>query len=490
MNHQLSHDESQYVFASLLAVDLRPYKDFVYLQTPYYPLLLSIIFSFTDEGYFQVARVTTFLLSIGSFCLIFQLSRRITGDLLAATALAILFLTSEVMLLGFGTARNDIMPCFFALLGVYMVYEGQSRILGRSFLLLCGGAALAAAVGTKISYAFVPLAAVLYSLWPQDGSWARQFCTVSLPLMFGGLLGALPLVYFAWLSFDNFLYDVFVFPTQAVAHWYENYHDGGRMSLKNQLVTGAQTILSDGTTGFCAVFLLFFLVTLWSRRELSPVTARMHARGNLLFVALAILSIPTAMAVPEAHKQYFIPTVPFILLAVAALYTTAREFIPDISRHLLIAGTIIVMFSPLVNLVRTALSSSKVEFVNSISSEIRGTLTNVGAEGKVATLSPQFVIDSEFPVYKEFAAGPFFFRTGDMLSSQKIKSLNGVSPKTLHLFLDNDPPAAVFIGFEKNRRFPLDGRLKSYAQQRGYVKAEGRFGPGHLYLHPSLINHE
>ena len=146
MNHQLSHDESQYVFASLLAVDLRPYKDFVYLQTPYYPLLLSIIFSFTDEGYFQVARVTTFLLSIGSFCLIFQLSRRITGDLLAATALAILFLTSEVMLLGFGTARNDIMPCFFALLGVYMVYEGQSRILGRSFLLLCGGAALAAAV--------------------------------------------------------------------------------------------------------------------------------------------------------------------------------------------------------------------------------------------------------------------------------------------------------------------------------------------------------
>ena len=142
LDARYNHDEEQYVFAGLLTVKHRLYSDFVYLQTPYYPLLLAAVFSFVEQGFFLLARIVAWMLSTGTIVLIFLLGRRLTERLWVAVALSLLFGLSTVMLPALGSARNDIMPCFFALLGVYLVVEARSR--GRWVALLhgLGGVAL------------------------------------------------------------------------------------------------------------------------------------------------------------------------------------------------------------------------------------------------------------------------------------------------------------------------------------------------------------
>ena len=62
----------------------------------------------------------------------------------------------------------------------------------------------------------------------------------------------------------------------------------------------------------------------------------------------------------------------------------------------------------------------------------------------IATLSPIRVIDSGLNVYPEFAAGPFFYRSGDALAVEEIERLNGVTPTTLANFLEKESPDGNF----------------------------------------------
>ena len=51
MTTGITYDEDQHIAAGVLARHLRPYADFVYLQPPLYPLLLSVVFGVADGHY-------------------------------------------------------------------------------------------------------------------------------------------------------------------------------------------------------------------------------------------------------------------------------------------------------------------------------------------------------------------------------------------------------------------------------------------------------
>jgi hypothetical protein len=96
----------------------------------------------------------------------------------------------------------------------------------------------------------------------------------------------------------------------------------------------------------------------------------------------------------------------------------------------------------------------------------------------VSTLSPHAVLDSGYPFDARFASGVFVYRTADRLPEDKLRRLTSVSPSTLAHVLDENPPAAILVGYERR----LDAGFRNYAIARGYRVETSPFGKGQLYI--------
>ncbi len=486
-NGPCCHDEEQYVYGGVLAVQGSLYRDFVHLQPPYHPIILSAVFQFFDERYLLVARMVTFVLSLGSVLLMYLLGLRITRSAMAAAAIAALFLTSEIVLGAFGSARNDIMPCFFALLAVYLVSLAESRErFGRALYLLAGLAA-AISVGTKLLYAFVPAVLFLFLLLRNDRPFGARLRGMVIPLVGGGVLGSLPIVYFAWIGLDGFLYGVVTFHTTATSYWYTTFLGREDASLLRRLITSTRLLLRDGVTIVCLVISFFVFCAAFSSGSWRTLRNHIRRPQNALIVALMLFSLPLVMAPYVSLTQYYIPFVPFSLLLVACLYGWIEGFQRGVAAPLLVAAVLAAAAPGLFVLAKNASQPATVDKVYAISTNIRSALSHAGLKGKVATLSPIFVIDAGLPAYSELATGPFFYRTADLLPPETVRALKAVSPETLYSLLDADPPAAIFTGYQ-TISIPAntqDSRFEAYARSRGYRRVSGAFGKGKLFLRPS-----
>ena len=202
LTQYLNQDEEQYVTAAYLAQHMRLYTDFLYLQPPIYPLVLSkLLMLFSGMGPFLVARLLCAALAIGTVVVFFNLAARLAESVRFAFILASLFASAPLMLKGYGLARNDIMPIFFGLCGVWFVLCGFSverKQFGRLLAFFLAGLCMALAVATKVTAAFIPLSAMLYIFIRAKPQL--------VPLVFGGAVGSLPIVYYAATAFDKFLY--------------------------------------------------------------------------------------------------------------------------------------------------------------------------------------------------------------------------------------------------------------------------------------------
>ena len=118
-------DEEVYVTPAYLAQHMRLYADFLYLQTPIYPLVLSkLLMLFSSVSPFLIARFLSAALAIGSVIVFFGLAARLSKSKPVAAILASLFASAPLMLLAYGSARNDIMPIFFGMCGVWFALRG------------------------------------------------------------------------------------------------------------------------------------------------------------------------------------------------------------------------------------------------------------------------------------------------------------------------------------------------------------------------------
>ena len=67
--------------------------------------------------------------------------------------------------------------------------------------------------------------------------------------------------------------------------------------------------------------------------------------------------------------------------------------------------------------------------IHDTSVDIKSLMEVRGVHGEIATLSPVRVLDSGLSTYKEFASGPFFFRSSDKLSSDLSDPRDGFRKK-------------------------------------------------------------
>jgi hypothetical protein len=190
----------------------------------------------------------------------------------------------------------------------------------------------------------------------------------------------------------------------------------------------------------------------------------------MLFAAGLALAIEVG-----PHPMYYVPVPAIGAMIAGRLYASVRSTIP----YWATAGTLVIgliLVEPmLAQYGRMAVIGTHVEEwtgvqVHESAARMARMRTNNGLAGDVATLYPTLVIDMN-SVRREFAAGPFFFRSADLYPMDRVVALHGVGPATLETVFANAPPAAIvggFDGFPFLWKPPMDSALIDYARRHGY----------------------
>jgi hypothetical protein len=379
------------------------------------------------------------------------------------------------------------MPLFFAVLGLWLFREANRERATGAVLNLLSGAALAVSAGAKVSYFFVPLVVGLYALSPifplPLGPRLRR---VVVPLAAGGLLGGAPLLYYAWLDFEAFWYGVYGFHVTGPIEYYQRIGLDYRFS-NFDIVTHFFKHFTQGTVLGASGLGLYLLLLAGRERRLGETFAALRRSHGLLVLALVVVATPACLIIRPSWANYYLPAIPFFALAVVFLFTAGEaahraQAIPAVfavSLATAVPGLSSLAEAPLRLADRSGWAGAQVhDMGRGIAAALEAAC--LPAEGKVATLWPMYVIDGGGKVYREFATGPFFYRSGNLLDPEQVKRLAAASPETLEALLDSDPPVAILTGFEPG----LDEGLERFAAARGYARADADLDGGRLFLMP------
>lgn len=474
-------DEDQFVAAAYLMRDHFLYRDFLYFQPPIYPLLVGSLGNWLlPEQLFLFARLTSWALASGCIFLMYLLGLRLTARRLIAVGLAILFALSPFLMASFGSARNDIMPIFFGLLGVTLCLAGVSKERSESSLLFLSGIALALAVGTKLSASFIPLIVTVYVALNLGGRpTAEHFKRRLLPLVLGGVVGALPILYYAAQAPDNFLYDVFLFHlSEAPARWYRFLGRPETLEAGQVVHIVLSVMLQDSAMLAAGGIILFGLATAIGGRLWRDLHTALKTNDGYLVLALLIGGFVLS-AQPTPHLvHYFMPVGPYLLLSGAVfLAWLVNRYQNRLAFFRLIAWTgalflaVGLLLPPQMRTLAQEVAGvgqsdlwvpSK---VRSSALSIRQELAERDASGPIATLNPLYVIEAGLPLMPEFASSIFLYRTADHDNPDLILQLKGIAPSLLDRVLTANPPAAVLIGHEIEI---LSQPLIAWAQAQNY----------------------
>jgi hypothetical protein len=457
-------DEEVYVTPAYLAQHMRLYADFLYLQTPIYPLVLSkLLMLFSSVSPFLIARLLSAALTIGSVIVFFDLAARLSKSKRVAAILASLFASAPLMLLAYGSARNDIMPIFFGLCGVWFALRGldaEREQFGSYLALFLAGFWMALAVGAKLTAAFIPLSAMLYIFLRAKRGL--------LPLILGGAAGSLPIVYYATTAFDKFLFGNATFHLTIYKEFYTDIGMAEFITWPYRVRIMMLTWAAEPALVVAALFIAVVAFTAWRRGPLLDIIRKHLLADRIFIILLMVAAIPFVLLPSSPGKQYLQPAVPYVLLSCAALYPLAQRIVER--RQMLFFVNIAVAV--------LALQAGRfvVEAVQNLNPSL-WTVTEVHdlsvliarhtKKGAVATLYPILALDAGSPIYPQFSLGVFFFRSGNHFAPERVLELNGVSPTTLPHLLSEKPPAAVLIG-----TLVYDRPLLTWAQRNCYTEVD------------------
>ena len=206
----------------------------------------------------------------------------------------------------------------------------------------------------------------------------------------------------------------------------------------------------------------------------------------MLFACLLVLTaVPSALLPKPSFPQYFAMPVSclFLLLPYSCALQRVKVLTMALSRVLFALVLVSVAYNGRGAIHRLAERSGWSGLrVHDIAMSIRSAVQDngLGRSGKIATLSPIFVVEANLPIYSELSTGPFLYRVGDLLSPEERDRFVGTSPSSIGDLLDEDPPAAIIVGFEGD----LDRPLKEYAIMNSYRQIHLAGFDGELYVRP------
>jgi hypothetical protein len=452
-----NHDEEQFLAAAVLAMDMAPYRDFVYLQPPAYPALLSGLYwllGLTDS-YFLVARLVNLGFTLAAMAALWCFTREQAGDRLPAMAMTLLFVTCTAIQPAIDSMRNDMAPCALSLWAIVLLLREGARANPRHVWAVLSGLLLAAAVGMKLSYGFVPLLLLLWVL-----GWRRAL----LPgLLAGSAVGMMALLPWPLAGWDGFVEGVFTYHRVTPAPWHAEVGLGTWFSLEHLAEFLNRRVFTDAVLA-C---LLFLAITLLLARRDAMVAAALRARHMGVLLALMLGALVFGLLPRPPYIQYFMPFAAFTLLATAAAWPALAGI--GRMREAMLTAVVLLGALPgtLVLMVNAPRLLQPETWMVARVADTGAAIKAIGLSGAVATLSPIPVLEAGLKIYPELATGPFFYRTADRLSAERLQALKAVGRRDIQALLATRPPAAILVGREPAI---LEQPLLDHAINHGFVE--------------------
>ncbi len=485
----VDHDEGQYVAAaSLAARGLRPYADFIYLQTPLQPFLTAPVARLARGETFIALRLVNALAGAGVLALVFLIQRRFGVGTRRAAAAAALLGACYIFQFGCGVARNDALPVLAevlalaaALAACWDAPRGGWRAMA---LWLLAGLGLGAAVSLKVSYA-LPLAGA--GLFVLAGVWRRTLAWPALPAFsLGAMAGVAPCLLALASSPDAYLFDTLGYHATAPRVWYAAIGQSHRLSPLAKIPDGLFALAVGPALEVLAVVVVLTVIRFGAGVKATP--------QRRLIEILALAGLAAALAPAPTQRQYFLPLLPFLFilwgLGEAGLPRPSPRRLSQVMTAAVAVGALIGAgrYAYLVGDSAVRLARRELPPVLQVTDQahwIGGRMAAAGVRGDIVTPSPQAVADSGYPLDPRLAAGPFFYRTGDLVSDSQQRRLHAISPRSLAAFLDEVPPAAIVVGLEPRQGGrSVDDDFRAYATAHGYRRQVSPTGPAELFTRP------
>ncbi len=452
----VNHDESQYVAAAVLAKSALPWRDFAYFQAPLQPMLLAPFASTLGTLAWPGLRVINALLGALAVIGVAKAAREAGASERIAIAAGALFASTDILLFSAGAARNDALPAAaLAWALVLVVRASQGR--GTSTQAALAGLLLAVAAGSKVSYA---LPAIAYFGWALADRRHR-------PAMVA--LGALPVVAFVgWLALqapEAARFEMFTFPAAAPDQFYRDAGRAYKLSL-----------------GFKAVDTLKFLALGAALPAIAAVAMRWRRSESAARVLdmLAVAGLIAALLPEPTWRQYLLPALPPLFVRLALVWGASP---PGRWERIAFVTFACAGLAPSVEAaVLAARNGVPMAVAIADGAAIAKAMDKQNVSGGVAALAPQYVAATEAPLDRRFAAGPFYFRSHDLLDAAGEQRLALLSAARL---APNLLPQAVLVGGDAGTEGgdpALEAKLAAAAAPRAIAISRIRNGKFTLYV--------
>ena len=489
------HNEHMYIAASILVSgDQELYKDFAYLQMPYLPLLYGNLYKLlgVTSYYFLIGKLISFLFIVISSAILFFLSHKIINDFLLSLGILALFLLNMTIINPAREVSNYIMPVAFSMAGFYLFYASINRSHIKKFGIILSGIFLAISIGLKLTYiaVIIPFAIVII-LYPIARRSSEKTTVkdiiydLAIPFIVGITIGILPIFLFMsdikLFTFNNLTYHSITAQWRQIIGYKRNASPLSKLDYARQIYFEADNLIL-----LFGIILGLFL-SIKKDKKIKQLIERQYP-GQLLAFLLVFFTTVAALAPTPPFPQYFAMPVSFLFILL--VFSLSSKFIGGLvlDRVLLLLILVVMaviyngplLFNSIVKLTHrdgwTALA------VHDDSMSIRNALisNDLPLDGKVATLSPLFIMESNLNIYPELATGPFLYRIGDLLTQEQRNHVVGTSPETISTLFSEDPPVAILVGYEGK----LDKPLIEYAVANNYRKIDIAGFRGKLYVQP------
>lgn len=467
----INRDEHMFVTAAQQLPHADLYRDLGYTHLPNLALLFSAIFEASGTEHFLLtARLVVIISWAFAMLVLWRIGLRLGVSSLASVT-GIALLACNITLLGPPgmLATNSFLPIPFAFLAFYFLLGALSpdlparRRIIEAFL---AGAATSIAIGLKANFIIMaPCVFLACLLAARSQPLMQRIKLQCLPLSIGGILGGLPSILTLVRDAEGTIAHTVSYFTVLHTSFWADADEPKVMSLSGKLLL-AEEVWLGGTTMLAAVGILVFAFRSYLSSGGQGVRQDLLRWPVLLAGSLAACGVAVSFVPTPSFSQYFVPPIPFLILAFLTLCPAApgatRTEYPVLSALLvmaLIAGSLRLL-PGLVDLARpgnwTGLEVNRV---------MQSTLddANVSPDARIATMSPVLALEGGRQIYPEFAAGQFVYRVAPYMTPDERQYYRTTSPAELARFLDSSPPDAILVDTSET----IESALVDYARSRG-----------------------
>lgn len=498
MDFDMRRDEQLYVPPAVLLDKGSLYTDFFYNHVPGSAWLFhGFRVALGSDHLLLHARLGVFfgwvVLALGIAWITWRFTLSLSVTLFAIIAV----LANDLLLNQTGmTATNNLLPLPLAVLGLGLFLTGVEQARARPFLVLPAGLLIALAAGTKANAIGIALPVTLAALFfPRAYGLVERARKVLLPLAVGGLLGALPVVYYVIRDAKGFFAHTLGFHIGPhVDYWQAvsaDTEEGAVMTLGAKLRLAHELWL--GGANLVIVLMIALLVAyLFYSLPWRSAFNRLAGPRKLVIIAAALMLAALSFVPTPAFAQYFaLPLIALPFLVALLFASLGREARAAVKPAFIAASVVILLFNAprlLPGITHLADPGSwTVMRVHGFGVELARRLRDLNVSGKVATLAPVYPLEGGLAVYPELATGQFAYRVADLTSSEQLRHFRTTSPTKIEALFTSDPPAALLVGFDA----ALEAPMVRFAKARGYRRIPDlafadRYGEAVLYVRPAV----